>query len=189
MSDDNKMENDFEVVMKNLENYASIKEFLRGIIKQRLQILHWEYGMLTAQLLDGELSKIDLNRLNDALKLGSLYCVDFKQIFQIGRLPENPKTADDRIVDMLAEVKVVEILHQWDGKEIIHLWQRNKTPTTDFIANIDNDKYAVEVTRLGLPCSNRKKSTALAAGGLKNTKGDPFLNIPCWKVRQLTRME
>ncbi len=150
-----------ERVMNNLSEYNYINKYLGKVIEQRLTIEDCEHGILTAQLLD-EHSKSDLQRLEDALKLGESNCEYFKRIFHIGKLPQAQDIADARILDMLAEVRTIEFLTANNFKHINYLPQKGKSSTVDFTTHMDNDIYAVEVTRIGLPKSTKKKSILLA---------------------------
>jgi hypothetical protein len=53
---------DINVAKTNLQDYPFIKRYLGDIIDQRFKIENYEYGMLTAQLLN-EPSKTDLRNL------------------------------------------------------------------------------------------------------------------------------
>jgi len=161
------MTEESKIIWSNLEKYSYMKIFLGNIINQRLAITDCEHGMLTACLLD-EPSKPDLERLDHALQLGKSLCTNFKMIFGIGRLPQNPEQADGRIIDMLAEVKAFEFLYNWEFKDITYLRQKADTRTVDFTARINGDNYAIEVTRLGLPQSDTKKPVYLAKGSSPN---------------------
>lgn len=148
-------------IMSNLSLYPLIEKFLGGIVKQRLGIEGYESGVLTAQLLD-EHYKSDMQRLEQALTLGESNCESFKRIFQIGKLPQNQEITDARILDMLAEVRAFEFLFNIGGKNTSYLRQKSKSTTVDFITEIGNDRGAVEVTRIGLPKSTKKKSIFIA---------------------------
>jgi hypothetical protein len=150
-----------ERVMNNLSEYAYTKKYLGNIIEQRLTIEDCEHGMLTAQLLD-EHYKSDLQRLEDALKLGESNCESFKRIFHIGKLPQAQDIADARILDMLAEVRTIEFLRANNFTHINYLLQKGNSSTVDFTTRMDNDIFAIEVTRIGLPQSTKKKGIFLA---------------------------
>lgn len=149
------MTSDVEIIKSNLEEYPFIKRFLGDIIDQRLAIEDYEYGMLTACLLD-EPSKPDLQRLESVLQLGEKHCADFKTIFHERTLPKN-KGIDGEIINLLAEIKAFEYLHHNGFKEITKVKRRQDVKTVDFIATRNGENYAVEVTRLGLASSERKK--------------------------------
>ena len=151
------MTRDAEIIKSNLEEYPFIKCYLGDIIDQRLKIESYEYGMLTAQLLDGEPSKPDLMRLEDALQIGEAKCTDLKYIFRERKLPNKDKAIDSEIINILAEVKTVELLHKYSFSDITKIKPRKDAKTVDFTANRNNQNYAVEVTRLGLASSARKK--------------------------------
>jgi hypothetical protein len=142
-------------VKSELLNYSFIKKFFGDIVDQRLGIECYEYGMLTAPLLN-EQSKSDLKRLQDVLQLGEAHCTDFKLIFQERELPRDP-TIDGEIINILAEVKAFELLHRWGFRGITKIKREQGTKTVDFTAKRNSQNYAVEVTRLGLARSERKK--------------------------------
>ena len=151
------MAQDVELIKSNLQNYPLIKCYLEDIINQRLKIECYEYGMLTAQLLDGEPSEPDLTRLEDVLKVGEAYCIDFKSIFDERNLPNKDKDIDSEIINMLAEVKAFEFLHRQGFRDIARVKRKKGTKTVDFTAKRNRQNYAVEVTRLGLASSKRKQ--------------------------------
>jgi len=169
-------------IMRNLSQYQYIKKLLGKIVKERLDIKGYTLGMLTADLLAD--NRIDLERLNNALQIGENNCIDFKRIFQIGTL--SPKTADSRITDMLAEIKAFEFLYNHCFQDITYLRQKTSTKTVDYTSRRNEDYYAVEVTRLGLPLAEKKKPTYSQEGNLFN-KGiqwftlDGNNNIPKWE--------
>jgi hypothetical protein len=163
-------------IMSNLSCYPLIERFLGGIVRQRLGIEGYKNGMLTAQLLD-EHSKSDLQTLEHALKLGELNCASFKEIFNIGKLPKDRKIADARILDMLAEVRTIEFLTATDCKNTAHLRQKSTSSTVDFITHIGSDIYAVEVTRVGLPISDKKKSNLIAPYSERRRIGNQEINL------------
>jgi hypothetical protein len=150
-----------ERVINNLSEYDYIKKYLGNIIEQRLAIEDYEHGMLTAQLLD-EHYKSDLQRLQDALKLGESNCGSFKRIFHIGKLPQAQDITDARILDMLAEVRTIEFLATNNFENINYLLQKGNGSTVDFSSRRYKDIFAIEVTRIGLPQSPKKKGIVLA---------------------------
>jgi hypothetical protein len=152
-----KVNKEVEIIKENLKEYPFIKCYLGDIIDQRLKIESYEYGMLTAPLLDGEPFKPNLMRLEDALKIGEAKCTDFKYIFRERKLPSKDKAIDSEIINILAEVKTVELLHKYRFKDITKIKPKKDAKTVDFTANRNNQNYAVEVTRLGLASSARKK--------------------------------
>lgn len=182
-----------KLVNSNLSRYPLIKKYLGPIIKRRSAINLPEKGALTSSLLDyNEWSEKDLERLEHALQIGETsHCQDFKRIFKIGRLPEVQEIADGRIIDMLAEVKAFEFLCNHGFNETTYCKQKSNTRVVDFTTKKNGDNYAVEVTRLGLPKSNRKKPRYIVKDsipshnipGLRELAGEWFLisgkeNIP-----------
>jgi hypothetical protein len=146
-----------EIIKSNLKEYPSTKYYLGEIIDQRLKIECYEYGMITAQLLDGEPSKSDLTRLEGVLQFGKAHCTDFKLIFQERKLPNKDRAIDNEIINILAEVKAFEFLHKHGFRDITKIKREKDVKTVDFTAKRNSQNYAVEVTRLGLARSDRKK--------------------------------
>jgi len=144
------------IIESNLKKYHFIEEFLGSIIKQRLAIPCYTHGMLTGNLLD-EQSDADLKRLESALRLGKLYCRDFKQIFRGRRLPQQSEIADGQIIDILAEVKAFEFLHNQGFSDIASVERQSVSKTVDFTAKRNDRNHAIEVTRLGLAQSEKKQ--------------------------------
>ena len=165
------MTQDVELINSNLQKYPFIKYYLKDIINQRLNIECYERGMLTAQLLESESSKRDLTRLEDVLKVGEAYCIDFKSIFDEINLPNKSKYIDSEIINMLAEVKAFEFLHRHGFRDIARVKRKKGTKTVDFTAKRNRQNYAVEVTRLGLASSERKQPQ------LEESSSPPFLAV------------
>ena len=67
--------------MLNLSGYGFIKKYLENIVRQRLAIKGYTRGILSADLLVN--NKLDLERLNNALQIGEVNCINFKSIFRI----------------------------------------------------------------------------------------------------------
>ena len=151
------MTQDVELIKSNLQKYPFLKCYLEDIINQRLKIECYEYGMLTAQLLDGKPSELDLTRLEDVLELGEAYCIGFKSVFEERKLPNKDRYIDSEIINILAEVKAFEFLHEHGFRDIARVKRKKGGKTVDFTARRNRQNYAVEVTRLGLASSKRKK--------------------------------
>lgn len=148
-----------DIIKSNLEKYPFIKKYFGNIINQRLQIECFTHGMLTAHLLElNELTNFDLERLEIVLQFANSCCNDFEIITQEDKLYQY-QDADAKIVDMLAEVKAFEFLCRHSFKDITKIRHRPDAKTVDFTAKRNNQKYAIEVTRLGLPQSNKKMLT------------------------------
>jgi hypothetical protein len=113
--------------------------------------------MLTAQLLDGKPSELDLTRLEHVLELGEAYCIGFKSVFEERKLPNKDRYIDSEIINILAEVKAFEFLHEHGFRDIAKVKRKRGGKTVDFTARRNRQNYAVEVTRLGLASSKRKK--------------------------------
>jgi hypothetical protein len=143
-------------IISNLEKYQLIKKYLRGIIEERLSTNDYHLGILTGSLLDNSVdnNRTDLESLNYILEMGEKHCIDFRKIFQISLPPDNP---DSRIIDMLAEVRAFEFLFNTSFEDISYLPQKAVSATVDFTADKNRNHYAIEVTRLGLPQSEKKK--------------------------------
>lgn len=156
-----------EIIRANLEGYPLIKRFFGDIIEQRLKINCFSHGMLTASLLSLEelkkdllaleMTKFDLQRLEIVLQFGNSCCRNLDFICREDKLAQY-QDADAKIVDMLAEVKAFEFLCRHDFSEITKIRQKPNAMTVDFTAKRNNQKYAIEVTRLGLPQSDKKMS-------------------------------
>ena len=163
-------------IISNLSRYPLIEKFLGDIVRQRLGIEGYENGILTAQLLD-EHYKSDMQRLEQALTVGGANCKSFERIFHIGKLAQNQEIADARILDMLAEVRAFEFLYNIGGKNTSYLSQKSKSTTVDFVTEISNDKCAVEVTRIGLPTSTKKKPIFIAKDSERIKLGHRELDV------------
>jgi hypothetical protein len=148
---------DAELIKSTLQEYPFINCYLGAIINQRSKIGCYKYGMLTAQLLDGKPSEPDLAGLEGVLELGEAYCIDFKSIFGERTLPNKDKYIDNEIINILAEVKAFEFLHRHGFRDIARVKRKKGAKTVDFTAKRNRQDYAVEVTRLGLASSKRKK--------------------------------
>lgn len=148
-----------EIIKSNLLKYPCIDCYFGDIVCQRLNILDYEHGVLTAELLDPDQETIsNLNKLDSALRLGNRCCRDFQLIFQGQQLGQDHIVADAKILDLLAEVKAVEYLYSQDFGEITHIKRQQGVRTVDFTTKRNSQYYAVEVTRLGSAESNKKKT-------------------------------
>lgn len=144
--------------MKNLSKYDYIKKYLGNIVRQRLEIKGYTLGMLTANLLsDDEGTNLDLETLEGVLRLGESHCTDFNSIFQERKLPNKDRTIDNEIINILAEVKAFEFLHKHGFSNITKIKRKKDAKTVDFTAKRNSRNYAIEVTRLGLAKSDKKK--------------------------------
>jgi len=175
------MTQDVELIKSNLQKYPFIKCYLEDIINQRLKIECYEYGMLTAQLLDGKLSEPDFTRLEGVLELGEAYCIGFKSVFEERKLPNKDRYIDSEIINILAEVKAFEFLHEHGFRDIARVKRKKGAKTVDFTAKRNRQNYAVEVTRLGLASSERKQPQ------LEESSSPPFLTVIDSKRPQNTK--
>lgn len=175
------MTQDVELIKSNLQKYPFIKCYLGDIIAQRLKFECYECGMLTAQLLDGKPSEPDLMRLEDVLKIGEAYCIDFKSIFDERNLPNKDNYIDGEIINMLAEVKAFEFLHRHGFRDIARVKRKKGGKTVDFTARRNSQNYVVEVTRLGLTSSKRKQPE------LEESSSPPSLTVIDSKRPQNTK--
>jgi len=146
-----------ESIISNLSQYEYINKLLGNAIRKRLAIRGYTRGMLTANLLDGGISKKDLESLEYVLQLGEKHCADFKYIFKERKLPNKDLAIDGEITNILAEVRAFEFLWQRGFRDICKIRRKPDTKIVDFTARKDNQNYAVEVTRLGLAQADRKK--------------------------------
>lgn len=164
MEEDNKR----EIIRANLEGYPFIKRFFGDIIEQRLKIDCFTHGMLTAPLLSLEelkefnllaleITKFDLQRLEIVLQFGNSCCENFDFIFREDRLAQY-EDADEKIVNILAEVRAFEFLCRYTFKDISKIRQILKSKTVDFISKRNTINYAIEVTRPGLAKSDKKQA-------------------------------
>lgn len=143
-------------ILLNLPKYDFIKEYLQKIVNQRLLVRGYTFGVLTAQLLDGEDSQLDLKRLDNALRLGKEYCTDFKNIFKERALPFKDRLIDKEIINILAEIKAFEVMYNHSFSNITKV-KRTQEKTVDFTAIRNEYNYAIEVIRLGLTQSKSKE--------------------------------
>jgi len=182
------------IVNSRLEEYPFIKRYLLKIIRDRLKLPIPDRGILVGSLLDEGDSATDLKRLERALQFGESHCQRFKHVFDRMGLPLDQVDADGRIIDVLAEVKVFEWLYSQGFDNITYLEQKSPLKNVDFTATRRDCYYAVEVTRLGLPRSSRKKPVYLAKGtiphhdipGVRNLEGEFFImagpdNVPAFE--------
>lgn len=154
------MTQEAEIILSNLSKYPLIHYFLGDITRQRLDIEGYQYGILTASLFlanDEFYDNSDLDRLENALEIGKRHCTNFYNIFQNISLSQKWKVAEGQIADILAEVKGVEILDYKRFINITKIKREQSAKTVDFSAIKNNQNYAIEVTRLGLAKSDRKK--------------------------------
>lgn len=180
-----------ERVMNNLAEYKYINKYLGNTIKERLETRGYTRGMLTARLLYNEPSETDLVKLEHILQLGETHCADFKHIFEERKLPNKDIAIDGEIINTLAEVKAFEFLYEQDFSDITKIKRKKDTKTVDFTAKRNGQNYAVEVTRLGLAQTDRKKPKYMVQDrlphhnilGIRQLEGEFFLisgkeNIP-----------
>jgi len=154
------MTRDAEIIKSNLEVYPFIKCYLGDIIQQRLSIAKYDSGILTASLLSANNKyndNLSLDMLENALTNGKRLCTNFDNIFQNVFLSLEMSEAERQIADTIAEVKVTEILVHYPFADITKVISKQDSMTVDFTATRNNQHYAVEVTRLGIPKSDRKK--------------------------------
>ena len=150
------MNNEVEIIITNLREYPFLQKYFGNIIEQRLRIECYSHGMLTSHLLNKESSKSDLDRLETVLQFAGSCCCDFELITKEDNLSQY-EDADAKIVDMLAEVRAFEFLCRYGFREITKIKHSPNTKTVDFTAKSNNQKYALEVTRLHIPSSDKKQ--------------------------------
>jgi len=151
------MNKEVEIIMANLKEYPFLDKYFGNIIEQRLQIACYTHGMLTSHLLElTEFSQSDLDRLEIVLQFAGSCCHDFELITKEDSLSQY-QDADAKIVDMLAEVKAFEFLCRYGFRDIIKIKHLPNAKTVDFTAKLNNQIYALEVTRLGLSSSDKKQ--------------------------------
>jgi hypothetical protein len=163
-------------VIASLSQYPHIGKFLGNVIRKRLEIRGYTRGALTANLLDGEQSKTDIARLEQGLQLGEKHCTDFQCIFKERNLPNKDLAIDGEIINTLAEVKAFEILHNNDFEDIKKI-KPTRSKTADFTAIKNGQNYAIEVTRLGIPVSPKKKAEAYLTRSLKDNTGNLLASV------------
>jgi hypothetical protein len=180
-----------EKIVANLSKYTYLSKFFGQAIKRRKEINGYTRGMLTANLLDIDSSKKDIERLEKVLQIGEDHCIDFEQIFKEMSIPNKDLAIDNEIVNTLAEVKAFEILYNHDFTNITKINRQKNKKTVDFTASRDKVNYAIEVTRIGLVQAERKKPVYMVKDkipshnipGVRNLKGEFFImsgvdNIP-----------
>lgn len=171
-----------EKIINNLLKYNYINKYFGKAIRNRLEIEGYTRGMLTAHLLDEE-SKTDLEKLEHVLELGEKYCAGFERIFKERHLPNKDFAIDGEIINTLAEVKAFEFLHNYGLSNISKMKRKIDAKTVDFTAKKDGQRYAIEVTRLGIAQADRKKPIYLVKDklpahnlpGVRNLVGEFFL--------------
>ena len=155
MTDENIIkDDDTTTILNNLSKYTFIAKYLGSIIRQRLNIVCFRYGALTANLLEN--NDANLERLNTILNFGEKRCENFRHIFSGRSLPKSPQSADAQVVDILSEVKAFEFLMDSGFCDIANV-RRTSAKTVDFTANKEGLDYAIEVTRLGISISTEKQ--------------------------------
>lgn len=153
--------------------YPNVRVFLGDIIGQRLTIQDYEDGVLTSNLLndvrkladekldelgnydidvDEKSLDIDLYRLDQALCHGEdssekEYCRGFNHIFSDIYLKQC-KDADDKILELLAEVKACEFLLLNHFSHIVRLEKEPDKYNIEFTAQRNGKNYAIKVVRL-----------------------------------------
>jgi len=161
------------IVLNKLQEYPLLNNYLGRLIQQRLEIKGYEYGALTANLICAEENNdLSLTEIENALKIGGKHCDGFEDIFRIGKLSKNPDIADGRLLDLLAEVKTFQLLYTIGADNIVYLHQKSISMTVDFTSIINNERYAIEVTRLGLPESDNKKIEPTLERQILDDNGD-----------------
>ncbi len=140
---------ELEVAKFNLISYPHIKEFFgTTIYKNSCKLL--------VTVLADESNKQDIKRLEHALEIGKKYCTNFETIFKERKLKNNNDT-DIEVLNSLAEVRAFEFLYYNNFGNIIKVKHKLSSKTVDFTATRSEQNYAIEVTRLGVPQSNRKQ--------------------------------
>ncbi len=105
-------------------------------------------------LLSDDGSDQTVRKLEETLKEGEAYCQNFRDIFK-GNPSDNADVTNSQILDTLAEVEGCSWLRRHGFEELRKLKQ-TALKSLDFAAERLGVNYAVEVTRLGIPQSDRK---------------------------------
>lgn len=149
--------------------FEYINKYLGKYVRTRVATAGYTRGALTAELSNGDDSLNDLNRLDWALCKAERLCADFGLIFKERNLSKIDKVIDNELIDQLAEVRACECLID-NGFTLIKKIRCSDRKTVDFTAERNGVKYAVEVTRLGIKTSTKKKTKYLTnekASGLR----------------------
>ncbi len=85
--------------------------------------------------------------LDNTLSLGSEYCEGFNCIFHNVNLSK-PQEIDNRIAEILVQVKAFEFLSQWRFREITAVVSKKNRTQVGFTGNMHKKVYALVATRL-----------------------------------------
>ena len=169
-SDDNQISpEELELARDRLRRNPHIREFLGKWIAPGFECSVLGQNILIDSLSDIGLEDHETERrvanLERILEKGRENCKGFRDIFK-GNPPSGHHIANDRILGMLAEVGAFEWLRN-SGFESIQ-----KLPSTvDFLASRSGQKVGAEVTRLGIPQSDRKVVRPIDQGPTWNFYG------------------
>src|SRR4030042_6002869 len=158
------------------DSFPYIDEFLGEMVDAKLKIPNYEKGLLTSQLLEAA-HKASLNKkesddedysgfddeyyascgykldpgrylLDRNLYFGQKNCDGFNFIFPTNNIFKKQQEADNKITEILAQVKCCEFLSIVGFKNITKVDQWKNKMKIDFKARKLNDYYAVVVTHL-----------------------------------------
>jgi hypothetical protein len=111
--------------------------------------------------------KCAIEELERVLKSGKSCCQGFKEIFR-GNPSSDSRINDNQVLDRLAEVEAFHWLSGHGFTQVCKLSESSQK-MVDFSCYLDGLGYGVEVTRLGIPNSERKKVS-------------PFAQGACWQI-------
>jgi hypothetical protein len=179
------------IIKTELDKYPSIRKYFGSLVEKASQAPNPAANVLVALLSDSAVkSKENVNQFESVLRLGDSDCEHFKNIFlRIAKLGISDSQDFNRVIlDILAEVEGFRYLHDQSFTDIVYVLPTPAQSTPDFTALKRGQLYAVEVSRLALPQSQRKKvkpfvSTPLFVGlNGKNSK-EPFVNSLLAKIK------
>jgi hypothetical protein len=182
------------VVKTELDKYPSIKKYFGSLVEKALQEPNPAANVLVALLSDPAVeTKKNMAQLESVLRVGDSDCEYFNDIFsRIAKLDicdlQDANEVSNVILDILAEVEGFGYLHDQSFTHIAYVLPTPAQSTPDFTAFKEGQLYAVEVSRLALPQSQRKKvkpfvSTPSFVGLSGKNAREPFVNSLLAKIK------
>ena len=130
-------------------------------------------------------SETCIEAMERVLEDGAKNCAGFSGIIK-GNLPLDTRIANAQILDKLAEVEAYRWLRQQDIHSISKL-SENGEPTLDFVGEFQLVKYVIEVTRLGVPQSDRKKVEPISREDIPMGQSGEPVPLTMWSSNPATR--